>query len=232
MTLKGGLDQPSDIAIHKQGDAYVLDGLNGRVVVFDKGGKLLFSFGQTGSGKGELNLPMAIDLEGDTLYVADTGNSRIAVFDRRGNFIRNIDLEVEKGEAEPVGIVVNDGNITWSDRKNHRVCRIKGGKNDCRGGWGEDEGLFRYPFMMAADSDGYIHVVDVLNGRVQYFNSRGIYFGQLSRFGLLPGELFRPNGIDFDSEGRLFVTDSYLGKVSIFDSERYMGSLSDKKGET
>lgn len=230
-TLKGGLDQPSDIAIHKNGQAYVLDGLNGRVVVFGKSGKLLFSFGRLGAGEGELNLPMAIHMEADTLYVADTGNSRIAVFDRSGNFIRNIDLEGEKGKVEPVGIIVNDGNIIWSDRKNHMVCSIKDGKNDCRGGWGEGDGLFRYPFMLAADAEGYIHVVDVLNGEIQVFNSRGVYSGSLSGFGLLPEELFRPNGIAFDAEGRLFVTDSYLGKVSIFDSEGYGGRLSDKKRE-
>ncbi|MCK4706391.1 MAG: hypothetical protein KAT90_13000, partial [Gammaproteobacteria bacterium] len=55
-TLEGGLDQPSDVAISKKGYAYVLDGVNNRVVVFDEKAKQLFSFGRSDG----LKLPMAI----------------------------------------------------------------------------------------------------------------------------------------------------------------------------
>jgi len=236
MTLEGGMNQPSDISIHADGDVYLLDGLNDRVVVFDSSGGVRFSFTGEASGAGRLKLPMGIDVNGDTVYVTDTGNHRIVLFDRYGIFIKAINLSTgkpEKEKPEPTGIIVSDGTLFWSDRKNHKVCGIDIAverMTGCFGGKGEGDGSFLYPFMLSADSGGYIHVVDVLNGRVQYFNSRKIYYGSVSRFGLLPGTLFRPNGIAIDEEDRVYVTDSFKGEVFIFKDGRLAGTLGDKKG--
>lgn len=237
MTLQNGLEQPSDVSVRSNGDAYVLDGVNGRVAVFDSQGRFEFFFGQKGSGDGELELPMGIYVEGDTVYVADTGNHRIAVFDRQGNFIRNIKLingNTQKLSPQPSDILVDEGVAIWSDRKNHQVCRndIKSGRSlGCFGKKGEEKGAFWYPFSLALNRDGYIHVADVLNGRVQYFNSKGERADTISGFGILPGELFRPNGIAVDENDNLFVTDAYTRKVSVFQNGGFTGMMRMKGGE-
>jgi len=34
-----------------------------------------------------------------------------------------------------------------------------------------------------------------------------------------PGQLFRPKGVAVDARGRLYVSDSYLNVVQVFDAE-------------
>lgn len=38
------------------------------------------------------------------------------------------------------------------------------------------EGVFQFPFMLAEDKGRFIYVVDVLNSRLQKFNSKGVFF--------------------------------------------------------
>ncbi|MBI3622562.1 hypothetical protein HY212_00590 [Candidatus Pacearchaeota archaeon] len=46
------LNHPSGVAVDKTGNIYVADTNNDRIEVFDSSGKLLKSFGSTGSGVG------------------------------------------------------------------------------------------------------------------------------------------------------------------------------------
>ncbi|HEA26321.1 MAG TPA: 6-bladed beta-propeller, partial [Ectothiorhodospiraceae bacterium] len=140
LVLSAGMDQPSDLAIADDNRIYVLDGLQSRVVVFEGSGKVRTTFGNAGSGPGQLRLPMGIAIEDRQLYVADSGNNRIAIFDISGRFVRNIALKIHKGDEylpEPVALKVVAGVITWSDRRNHRICRndaVSGEQLNC---WGK-----------------------------------------------------------------------------------------------
>ena len=231
-SYRSGFDQPTDIAISENGQLFVLDGSHHRVVVLSNDGQRLFTFGQQGNGAAELNLPMAIIIEGDQVFIADSANHRIAVFELHGRFIKNIPLVNLQQPAElpePVGVFTKGNIITWSDRKSHALCQTDQVTNStiqCWGKRGENDSEFEFPFHIAADRDGYLHVVDVLNSRVQVFNHKGRLYSQISRFGITAGELYRPNGIAFADDGRLFVSDSYLGKVSIFINGRFTGYLS------
>ena len=227
------LDQPSDMAVNKNGDVYALDGLNHRVVVFTSSGELAFIFGDHSN----LNHPMGISIANEQVYIADSKNHQITLFSQKGTFIRSIPLDGEK-PPEPVSLTVNRNIISWSDRANHQVCRteIDTGKTiQCWGQRGEAKGQFQFPFQLKFDSDNYIHVVDVLNGRVQSFNHKGRPFSQTARFGLKPGQLYRPNGLAFytnttTSEEYMLISDSYRGTISVFHKGRAAGLLSDSNG--
>jgi len=81
--------QPSDVAWDRAGNVYVADGIgtNNRIAKFDKDGRFLLHWGQTGSGPGEFNGAKAIAIDAqDNVYVADMGNRRIQVFDAQGMF--------------------------------------------------------------------------------------------------------------------------------------------------
>jgi tripartite motif-containing protein 2/3 len=127
--LRANFNQPTAIAISDHGQAYVLDGVNGRVMVFNRRGQFKFRFGKMGSQAGKLQLPMDIHIANQRVYIADTGNHRISIFDLKGRFKRKIALEKT---AEPVALIVQDGDIIWSDRGQHRLCRINAsGKLNC-----------------------------------------------------------------------------------------------------
>jgi DNA-binding beta-propeller fold protein YncE len=62
-------------------------GTNNRIAKFDKDGRFLLHWGQTGSGQGQFNGAKAIAIDAqDNVYVADIGNKRIQVFDAQGTF--------------------------------------------------------------------------------------------------------------------------------------------------
>lgn len=87
--------------------------------------KVILEFGQWGKALGEFRLPqgIAIGPEGK-IFVADTLNNRIQIFDRHGNFLGVIG-RYGKGPGEfyhPTGIVVNDQEEVWvADYDNHRL---------------------------------------------------------------------------------------------------------------
>ena len=94
--IDGNFRQPTDVAWNAQGDIFISDGyVNSRVAKFDKNGDWVKSFGEPGSGPGQLNTPhsIAIDAKGN-VYVANRGNVRIEVFDGDGKYLRQIKLDV------------------------------------------------------------------------------------------------------------------------------------------
>jgi len=91
-----------------------------RVRVFNAtNGEHLFDFGKRGNGEGEFNFPKAIDMGPDrNLYIVDSANFRVAVFDEEGRFVRNFgSLGRNMGQfARPKGIAVDsDGRVYVSD---------------------------------------------------------------------------------------------------------------------
>ena len=86
-----GQFRPVDTAI--SGDRlYVTDIKNQKVHVLDKtSGETLFTFGEIGSGEGQMAHPtnLAIGLDG-TVFVSDTTNFRIQQFTADGEFIREL----------------------------------------------------------------------------------------------------------------------------------------------
>ena len=80
---------PSDVAWDRAGNTYIADGIgtNNRIAKFDKDGRFLLHWGQTGSGPGQFNGAKAIAVDAqDNVYVADMGNKRIQIFDAQGTF--------------------------------------------------------------------------------------------------------------------------------------------------
>jgi len=92
------LSGPSDVATGPNGDIFVADGHRedgdasattvARIVKFTKDGTFVKPWGRTGSKPGEFNSPhgLAFDSRG-RLFVADTGNNRLQIFDQDGRFV-------------------------------------------------------------------------------------------------------------------------------------------------
>jgi hypothetical protein len=84
--------RPTDVSWDAAGNIYVADGYgNARVAKFDKDGKFIKSWGSKGDAQGQFDTVHGIALDSqENVYVADSGNRRIEVFDRNGNFKTNI----------------------------------------------------------------------------------------------------------------------------------------------
>lgn len=85
----GPYNLPTNVAVTKDNHLFITDGYgNARVHHFDAEGDLVQSWGESGSGTGQFNVPHGICVDQqDRVLVADRENSRIQIFDRQGTFL-------------------------------------------------------------------------------------------------------------------------------------------------
>ncbi len=75
-------ENPTDIAVdNRNGDFYVVDSGNNRVVRYSNQGTYLSEFGGMGANPGQFNKPTGIAIDNDGfVYISDTNNNRIQKF--------------------------------------------------------------------------------------------------------------------------------------------------------
>ena len=81
----GDFAMPKGVAVDKKGVIYVVDALFDNVQLFDEWGEFLLTVGGRGKGPGEFWLPSGIFIDNshNKLYVCDTFNKRIQIFEIR-----------------------------------------------------------------------------------------------------------------------------------------------------
>jgi len=123
---------------------------------------------------------------------------------------------------DPHGIGLDkDGNLLIADRKNSRVMRFTPqGKflEDIGSGSGNEPGTFSEPRVVLTDSQGRIWVSDSKSDepRIQAFTPDGKFIRWFAHKGVLPGQLLRAHGMDFDSRQRLFVVDVDNFRINVY----------------
>jgi sugar lactone lactonase YvrE len=176
-------------------------------------------FGGLGAGPGQFSEPrgVAADVNGN-LYVADTKNSRVEVFDGNGGFLRSIGAKgAGEGQLnEPCGVAVGpDGEIYVADTWNHRVARFGPG-GEWRGEWRDPERGFFGPRSVVL-AKGSLYVADTGNKRIVRFDAEGNVAGSWGGAGNGPGQFVEPVGLAADAAGRIYVADTGNHRVQIFE---------------
>jgi len=69
------------VAVDREGHIYVVEGLHDVVQIFDQDGRFLLGFGEPGHSAGEFWLATGIAIANDRIYVADSSNRRVQVFE-------------------------------------------------------------------------------------------------------------------------------------------------------
>lgn len=77
----GNFNRPKGIGVDSDGHIYVVEGLHDVVQIFDEEGRFLLAFGESGTGDGEFWLPAGLTIHDDRIYVADSSNRRVQVFE-------------------------------------------------------------------------------------------------------------------------------------------------------
>lgn len=114
------LYRPTFLAIHPNGDLYVVDNGNHRIVTFDSSGKYKASFGRKGMGPGEFQWPSSVGfLNEKELFVSDSQKKAIYIFNQNGDFLREL-FKVDHGlglvyfQAPDRLIVTESDGHLWS----------------------------------------------------------------------------------------------------------------------
>jgi len=182
-------------------------------------------------GPGQLNQPrnMAVATDG-RVYVADTSNHRIAVFDADGNMVTAWgEFGVEPGQFnEPWDVAIGpDGNVYVADTWNHRIQKFSPG-GEFITAWGAfvstdgqlgEMGVFWGPRAIAFTPDGNLLVTDTGNKRVQVFSPDGEAITQFGGAGVEDGYFDEPVGIAVDADGNIYVADTWNRRVQKFSPD-------------
>ncbi|SVB11984.1 uncharacterized protein METZ01_LOCUS164838 [marine metagenome] len=158
------------------GDFFISDGYgNARVHKYSPDGKLLLSWGESGTGPGQFNIAHNIATDKDGwVYVADRENQRMQVFDRNGKFETQwinmakpcglfIDQSSELVYVGELGVAIGPNSqayglgprVSIMDTKGNTLARLGDGPE------GINPGQFTAPHGVCVDSHGDIYVGEV-----------------------------------------------------------------------
>jgi DNA-binding beta-propeller fold protein YncE len=175
------LGRPGGIALDRQRNRlYVADAKESRIAVFDTATlKFVSHFGGPGAPgkreKGAFLAPtnVAVDAKGN-LYVADTGNYRVQIFDPAGKFVRTFGAQGDTpGEfIRPKGIAVDSGGHVYvadAEFNNFQILTPDGQPLLAVGALGYDPGQFALVAGLYIDAEDQIFTTEMFHGRVQVF---------------------------------------------------------------
>jgi len=159
------------------------------------------------------------------VYVSDTGNKRIRVYDSNGAFQYDIGAG-GSGDGrlnEPAGVDVANGRVYIADTWNRRLAIFNTDgtfvENVTVSAWFEEQG--NRPYLAADPARNLLYVTDPDAGRILVYSLDGDClgsFGQRTTQGApLPGDFAVVGGIAVDDVGNLYVTDLSLGRVMKYD---------------
>jgi len=77
----GNFAQPKGVGTDSHGNLYVVDAIFDSVQIFDGQGRFLLAFGDQGNRAGEFWLPTGVVIWQDKIFVADSYNERVQVFE-------------------------------------------------------------------------------------------------------------------------------------------------------
>ncbi len=156
------------------------------------------------------------------VYVADTDNNQVQVFDRDGKWIMKWG-KLGRGQGEfwqPTGIIVRNNRVYVADNLNSRIQiftldgKYLGQIPDPT----KHKGLEVGPLNFGADAQGNMYVA-TLGHEVLVFDRNDNLVRRIGRPGQGPGELEYPYSAAVDDQGRVWVADANNGRVQLYDGQ-------------
>ncbi|MGE3179987.1 MAG: SMP-30/gluconolactonase/LRE family protein [Phycisphaerae bacterium] len=196
-----------------------------RAQVQHVGENISATWGKRGVGPGEFAVPRAIACDKSKVYVADTGNHRVQVFDYDGKHLLTFgEYGGNDGQfTNPRGIAVDaSGNIYVADTDHHRIQKFDGsGKHLLSfGARGYYPGLLAEPCGIAVYKDE-LFVADRMNHRIQVFDLDGQVRYEWGLHVVKPGQgeghFHYPDSIAISRDGKYAaVGESFQNRVQVF----------------
>ena len=203
---QGQLNSPLGVAVDSDGLVYVVNCTNRCIEVLREEGTFVRQI-----GVGELNNPWNVTINNKHVYIADTGNHRIAIFTLEGQLIRTIRSQASGlGQFNSPSAVAfsPDGDMYIGDWYNQCI-QVFTAEGVYKREFGKDQ--LKRPRDLLITADGDVLVADQGNNRVAVFNSRGNANNFVHSF-----KVESPLGLTIDGNGDILVTDNSNKQVVIF----------------
>ncbi len=202
-------------AVHAGKTFFVADSAIGKVIAFDKNGKVQFAI------TNGLERPTGLALLGDRLVIADSQRHQIVVCDLHGKMISKFGQR-GRGPGEfnfPTHVSVDrQRRIYVTDSLNCRIQIFDADGHFLRtfGSAGDGPGRFSRPKGVAVDGDGHIYVVDGVFNNVQIFDEQNRLLLDFGEPGAAAGQFCLPNAIVINSKNEIFVADAFNHRLQEF----------------
>jgi len=223
------------VAVDKQDRAFVFTRGEHPVIVFDRDGNFLRSWGE-----GVIRRAHGITIDADDMvWLTDDLHHTVRKFTPEGKLLLTIGNPDEPAELQGgkpfnrpthVAICPWSGYLFVSDGYgNSRVHKYAPDGAHVMS-WGEpgtDPGQFNLPHNLVTDQDGTVYVADRENHRVQIFDGQGRYQGQWNN-------LHRPCGLFADRKAGLFFVGELGSGMPVNEKTPNLGprvSVLDAKGQ-
>jgi DNA-binding beta-propeller fold protein YncE len=194
----------------RDGSIVVADNFSSVIKKFSADGTFLWKVGGQGSGPGQVNHPSQAAVGSDgTIYVADSWNARITVFNQNGGYVRTITSGPGFTMKDPRGITVDpsNGDLYVADFTAKAVFHLRN-----NGAWvatiGRDGSLgatLAQPNQVAVDG-AHVYVTDPTKVMIYDKASRAF-------LGAITG-VRGPQGISSNGNGVVYVSERGDARVS------------------
>lgn len=185
--LGSSLDEPFGLAKDINGDIFLTDSKNNRIIRFDKNLKPKYDIGGFGRQAGLLSRPTFLTYDNSlNLLVADELNRRIVRYNAQLNFVEEIkfDNDIEALDfGLPSGVsFTNYGEMWVSDRENHQIALFNnvGQFDRILGDYGYTGGQLSSPEKIFKDSYNNFVVCDAGNRRLMFYDQYGNHIKEIT----------------------------------------------------
>jgi sugar lactone lactonase YvrE len=205
----------------------VADNQNNRIMIFDRSGNFIKSWGTLGQKKDQFHEPSGLVADDKSnIYVIDSWNSAIKGFDIKGKQIADIDM-TNMGFFGPRGLAYDGTNFLVADTGSHRIVTVspKGEIISTWGTHGDGDLQIKGPVSVATDRLGHYFVADTDNNRLVWLDSSW----KKIRYSKFDGNVV---AVTSDKEGRVYAsTKSDDGQTKVFDPNgKVLGTVIDQSG--
>jgi len=204
---------------------WVVDDIREAIFVFSHDGKkLLMTLGEPGvPGTDEKHFGDPTDIaflpDGNVLVSDGYVNTRVMKFDKNGKFLMtwgkpDADKKhPQPGElSTPHGIATSkDGRVFVADRGNQRIQVF-----DQNGEFLDQWPGLRSPYAVYMSDDQHLWVADGDNDKILGYDLNGKLLYAWGVHGTGPGQIWGPHGLSVDSDGNLYVAETYGGRTQKF----------------
>jgi DNA-binding beta-propeller fold protein YncE len=187
-------------------------------------GRLERTWGRHGLSEGRFHRPRAVAInERDELFIVDM-TGRIQVFDVDGKLLRGWSTP-ESAQGKPCGLTFDPQaeELLVADTHYFRMLAYRPdgllvGERTIGGRHGSEPGEFGFVTDVARDAAGNYYVAEYGDyDRIQKFDAQGRFVTLWGGHGSEPGRFQRPQSLEFDRRGRLWVTDACNHRLQAFD---------------
>jgi DNA-binding beta-propeller fold protein YncE len=165
-----GFGMLEGIAVTSGGELLLSDIEDDYVIKLDNFYAFERTFGGFGYGEGSLRDPLGISVDRKgNVYVADSQNDRVAIYDPFGNFLKSLG---EKTLRKPGGVAVGEDGLIYvanTEKNSIAIFDPEGNLLLEYGTWGSGMGNFSKPTDLKLRRDNRLFVVDSGNNRVCVF---------------------------------------------------------------